>query len=537
MTKTLNPYGFTIIPLGFLTFFFFIPLGYLIVSGILNFQHWMNLWSQPLIVASMWFTLRQAFWSMLFALLIGVPAGFLLGRWQPYAKHSVSAAIIVPFLMPPIAVIIGFVVLFQSGGIIANFLGVNQAIIPIFGSQISIILAHVLYNISLVTRITASAFETEDLRYHEIAGIYNFSWSERLFKITIPHIKASLLSAGLLVFLYSFNSFAIVLLLGQVKYQTLEVLIFTRVTRFLDFDTAIALVLLQLIINGVIILTYLFLSSQKSPYGRKTSILRVSTKQRVIATSVLGVVILITWAPMIATVYQFIRLFFDSEAEIQQELISSDYSRFLGTSPLRVIANTLGFGIVTAFVVIIFCGLLINLVHKRSKLGEISLSFVLILPMVTSAVTIAFGMFLVYQSRIDFSENVWVFLIGAHIMAALPFAFRTVISAWQEGVQEQLEVAQIYTDNSLVILRNIIIPLLKGAIIVSFIFSFAISIGEFGSSYLLARGDWITISTAIGKLFTSRSSLLPTFFASILGLVSFLAFYSVERIAKLEVQI
>ena len=67
-----------------------------------------------------------------------------------------------------------------------------------------------------------------------------------------------LTAAALLVFIYAFNSFAIVLVLGGVQYQTLEVRIYSLAKNQFDFAGAAALTLIQLLIN-VIIIVYIYI--------------------------------------------------------------------------------------------------------------------------------------------------------------------------------------------------------------------------------------------------------------------------------------
>ena len=72
-------------------------------------------------------------------------------------------------------------------------------------------------------------------------------------RIQAPQLFPIIAAAYLLVFIYSFNSFAIVLNLGGVKFQTLEVRIYDYFWVRFDYNAAAALTMIQLFINILII--------------------------------------------------------------------------------------------------------------------------------------------------------------------------------------------------------------------------------------------------------------------------------------------
>jgi|TARA_B100000085_G_scaffold64180_1_gene56999 thiamine transport system permease protein len=80
-------------------------------------------------------------------------------------------------------------------------------------------------------------------------------------------------------------------------------------------------------------------------------------------------------------------------------------------------------------------------------------------------------------------------------------------------------------------------PLIKSGLLIAFLFSFAISLGEFGATYYLARGEWTTLSLAIERLFASRNTLLPNLYASLLVIFSLLIFWVIEKFGSVDLRL
>ena len=156
---------------GFLAFFFYWPLTMIIQLGITtDSSNWIKIFTNPLFSKFLWFTLLQALITVFGSLLIGLPSGYLLARGKPYFGTILRSAITVPFLFPPLALLLGFITLFGSQGYINVFLGDLIALDPY--SFWGIVTLHTLYNISVVARISESAFRSESADLHHVAKTF-----------------------------------------------------------------------------------------------------------------------------------------------------------------------------------------------------------------------------------------------------------------------------------------------------------------------------------------------------------------------------
>ena len=75
---------------------------------------------------------------------------------------------------------------------------------------------------------------------------------------------------------------------------------------------------------------------------------------------------------------------------------------------------------------------------------------------------------------------------------------------------------------------NVELPLIVPGLVVSGAFAFAISLGEFGATYFLARQDLITLSIGIYQLIGNRQMQLAAAMATLLMVVAWIAFFIIE---------
>ena len=133
----------------FLSIFFYIPLSSIFYlnlnSGMTN---WVELFNNPLFFRFLTFTISQSILSIILSSSIGLITGYFLANSNIPFRSFFRAALTVPFLFPPLVLLLGFVILFDSSGILSN-LFTNYSFDPF--SFNGIIIAHSLYNISLMT--------------------------------------------------------------------------------------------------------------------------------------------------------------------------------------------------------------------------------------------------------------------------------------------------------------------------------------------------------------------------------------------------
>jgi thiamine transport system permease protein len=222
------------------------------------------------------FTLLQALLSTMMAVLVGLPGGILLARLRFRGKKLLRALIIVPFVLPPIVVVVGFLQMFGQYGIIDSFLmwwfQSSSSIMNLANGIPGILLAHTFYNAPLVILLVSASMERMNPEVEEAAELLGADSGKRFWRITLPHIMPSLIAAAILTFLFCFMSFPIVLAFGHGTYRTIEVQIWNAF-RWSDYGQASSLVLIQILFTLTLALAYVRLGkSTRGPTGPTSSI-------------------------------------------------------------------------------------------------------------------------------------------------------------------------------------------------------------------------------------------------------------------------
>jgi putative spermidine/putrescine transport system permease protein len=100
----------------------------------------------------------------------------------------------------------------------------------------------------------------------------------------------------------------------------------------------------------------------------------------------------------------------------------------------------------------------------------------------------------------------WAIILFGHLLYTLPFMIQTIVSALRSFDFVELEqAAAVHGANFWQRLRYILLPNLKHAIIVGSLLVFAISMGEFNASFLLATPFNQTLPAALYDSYTNDS--------------------------------
>ena len=89
----------------------------------------------------------------------------------------------------------------------------------------------------------------------------------------------------------------------------------------------------------------------------------------------------------------------------------------------------------------------------------------------------------------------------AHIIITVPFVIRIILPALRSLDVSYEENARVLGLNYFQRLIKVKLPLMKGSILVATVFTLAMSLGEFGASFIVARNsDWVTLPLLIDSL-------------------------------------
>ncbi|MBA2462934.1 MAG: iron ABC transporter permease [Actinobacteria bacterium] len=470
-----------VVPVVFVALFFAYPFATILERGLTQSALPLDVLGSASTLRILWFTVWQAAASAALTLLLGLPLAWVLARFDFPGRSLVRALVLVPFVLPTLVVATAFLALLPEG----SERGVA-----------AILAAHVFFNVAVVVRIVGAWWGRLDPRLWDAAATLGASPAQRLRSVTLPLLRPALAAAAALVFLFSFTSFGVILVLGGPSYATLETEIYTQAARLFDLRAAAALSLLQLAAIALI-LTVAGAIERRSgvvvPVAPEREVVRPPRgRERSVVAGVL--------------VLSGLALALPPAALIERSLATPDgygldFYRLLGREtqallvpPWHAVLNSLAFALAATAIALLVGGLAAAaLAHRQAAW----LDALVMLPLGVSAVMLGFGFVLAFDEfPLELRASPWLVPIAQALVAA-PFVVRIVAPSLR-AIDEQLrEAAAVLGASPARVRREVDLPLVLRALGVAAGFAFAISLGEFGATVFIARSDWPTVPVAI----------------------------------------
>jgi thiamine transport system permease protein len=378
--------------------------------------------------------------------------------------------------------------------------------VQIMGTLGIILLAHMFYNFSVVTRLVGSFWGSLDDDLESVAASLGAAPWQTFWRVTLPIAWPAIGAAAALTFLFTFTSFGVIVLLGGARFATLETEIYRQTSQALRLDIAASLAFVQLLMTLALGLISSRLQSRATValdlQSNTTTEQPISTTRlRLVLMGLLAFIALVIFSPLLALALRSL----SSQDLLRFYVALSENPRGSAffVPPLVAIRNSVGFAGLTALLALLMgLPLAYALSQKPTRFTRL-LDVLLLLPLGTSAITLGLGLFIAFDwplmMGIDLRTSP-LLLPLAHTLIALPFVVRTLLPAARAISQTLREAAAQLGATPLQVLRHIDVPLLSGPLIAAAVFAFATSLGEFGASLLIARPEYPTMPLVISDL-------------------------------------
>ncbi len=514
-----------------------------------GFVTWLRAGLPPVEFGLFGFTAYQAALSTVASVLLGLPGAYLLSRFEFRGRRTLRSLTILPFVLPSIMVAVGFLAMFgRNGPLNTVLLSLGLGRVDVLFTLEVIVVAHAFYNAPLVVRLVTAAWETVDARRVESARAMGATPLRAFRDVVLPQLLPSLLTAALLTFVFTFMSFPIVLALGGLRLATVEVWLYARVQ---DLALAEAATLATLETVVTLSLTYLYLryearqvragsniSLPRRPLLDGVRTLADPARLGLLAYGLLALVVFV--GPMASMVLASVTDAGGFTLDYYRFLFDQQVAETAGTTrPLPAIVNSLLFGAGTLLLALPI-GVVVSVVATRGGRGSRLAEALLTAPLAVSGVVVGLGLLqtlvfgtVVMGHRLTATGPVAIVL--AHAVAAYPFVTRNVTPALG-GLDPHLpDAARSLGATRLRALLDVELPLIAAALVAGAAFAFAISIGEFDSTVLLAEGvDSYTMPVALERYIGNRSlgpNLGPaTAMGTVLLAVTAASFVVIDRV-------
>jgi thiamine transport system permease protein len=472
------------LPLAFLGLFFVYPLAAILDRGLRGAGDApLDVLSDPLTREVVWFTVWQALASTALTIVLATPAAYVLGRYRFRGRSVVSAIVVVPFVLPTVVVALAFLAILPDG--------VERGWAPI-------LVAHAFFNVAVIVRIVGTFWANLDPRVGEAAATLGASPAQRAREIVLPLLAPGLAAAGAIVFLFSFTSFGIVLILGGPRYATIEAEIYSQAVRLFDLRAAAVLSLVQLacVVAAVWVATRLerrlvVTGSQRAERDTLRSI-RTRREKLVVAAS-LGGLGLFLGLPLAVLVERSLAVGDGYGLDAYRALAKP--TSVLLASPWEAIVNSLVYAAAASLIAIVVGGLAAFAVADTR--GARLLDLLVLIPLGASAVMLGLGFLIAFDTPpLDIRAEPWIVPV-VQALVAIPFVVRIMVPTLRSIDPRLREAAALLGASPGRVRREVDLPIVARGLAVSAGFAFAISLGEFGATVFLARPDRPTLPVAI----------------------------------------
>jgi len=446
------------------------------------------------------------------AVLVGLPGAYVLARYEFPGRETVRSLTVVPFVLPAIMVAVGFTTMFGTSGALNDVLGLVGLHVNVAFSVPLVVAALTFYNAPLVTRFVVAAADTVDARAVETARTLGAPRWRAFRDVVAPQLLPSFLAAVLLVFVFDFMAFPIVLALGGLRLATVEVWIYS-LAGDLRLGEAASLAVLETAIT--LALTYAYLRYERTEgAARAARIERVPlvgppTAGRLLAAGYALVALVLYVGPLASMVLESLTRGGHLSAANYAFLLAQQLGTG-GTQPTVAVRNSLLFAAGAVALAVPMGVSIAAITNRDGRLARVG-GALLMAPLAVSGVVTGIGLLQALVFGVDLFG--WhlavtgpVAIVAAHAVGGYPFVVRNVAPLLARANRDLAAAARTLGAGPARAFRDVTLPFVAPGVVAGAAFAFAISVGEFNATIVLARDPgWYTMPVALERYLSNPS--------------------------------
>ncbi len=502
-------FALAVVPVAVLAVFFVLPVGAMLQRGVWPDGSFdpgavLDVLARPRTGRVLWFTVWTSTVATVCAVLLGVPAAYVLHRLRFPGRGLLRAAMLVPFVLPTVVVGLAVRELISSSGPLGA--------LDLDGSPAAIVLGLVFFNVAVVIRTVGVAWEGLDRRPAEAASALGASPAQVFRTVTLPALRPAIVSAASVVFLFCATAFGVVLVLGGVRYSSVETEIYLLTADLLDLPAAAALSLVQMLAVAVLLVVVGRLRRVPDPTVRRVLAAPVRPRARDLpAIGVTALALVLVALPVLTLLLGSVRrdgawslvhyraLSGTADGVVQVPVVDAL------TASLRIAADATWMSLTLGLVVAFLVTRRVRTRAGRRARGVLDAFFML--PLGVSAVTLGFG-FLIALDRPPLDLRSSPLLVPvAQALVALPLVVRTLVPVLAGIDDRQRQAAASLGAGPLRALLTVDLAVVRRPVLAAAGFAFAVSLGEFGATSFIVRPAEPTLPVVIYRLLSHPGEL------------------------------
>lgn len=196
-----------------------------------GFANYITYFETPTLSASIINTIDISLWSTLFSMVFGFLYAFALTRTRIRGKTFFKYTAMIPIFLPTVVHALGLVYMFGRQGILTR-----AGLFPfeLYG-RLGIIISETIYTFPLAFLMFYLALEFADGRLYEAADSMGASSIIKLFRITLPEIRYTVINVFFVCFTLAFTDFGAPKVIGG-NYNVLATDIYKQVVGQFNFN-------------------------------------------------------------------------------------------------------------------------------------------------------------------------------------------------------------------------------------------------------------------------------------------------------------
>lgn len=482
------------------------------------------------------FTLWQSLLSAAGSLIVSLPGAYILGRYEFRGKRIMRSLLVLPFVLPGIVAVLAMVAAYGRNGLL------NQALRRLFGPAApqytglyglgGIVLTHVFFNFALGIRLIGEAWERLDRRLLEAASSLGAGPFAAWRTVVLPLLRPAMAASFVLAFIYSSLSFTAVLVFGGWRFQTFEVLIYTRLHQDLDFTGAYAVAAVQLALAGMLLALNAWTARRRRRVGAAFALPAAEPLPRGwsrLPMSLYGLALLFFYLGPLAAL--LLRAWRERGAP-DGALTGANFSALLapgfragaGLEFWPILLGSLGLAAAVGCAVTVLAYFLAS---ARGEAPHGLLDTAVELPLGASVVTVCFGLLILY----GFLPSLALVFV-AQVLMGLPIGYMILRTARADQGPEIMQAARSLGASPWRARLDVELPLLRRALLTAFAYAAAFSLGDITAVLTLGQGRVITLAVAVYRLMGHYRFAQALALGCILLLLSLGLFLAADRLGE-----
>jgi molybdate transport system permease protein len=265
--------AFLALAAGILLAFFALPLVALFTQAPLG--EIPKLLSEPVLQEILLVTLKTNLIANALIISLGTPTAYLLATRRFPGRALLVTLVELPLVLPPAVAGIGLLAAFSAGGLLGTPLEEAGIVIPF--TQWAVVMAITFVASPFYVRQGIASFEAVDPRLQDASRTLGVGPARTFLRVSLPLAAGGLIAGWVLAFARGIGEFgATIMFAGNVPgvTQTLTLGIYEQLDA--NFDLALAIGVLLVILSAGVLLAYKMISSWRTSISTSTSPFRLS---------------------------------------------------------------------------------------------------------------------------------------------------------------------------------------------------------------------------------------------------------------------